>query len=58
MYVGKKVYSMYSAAFIRFLIGYNVDEFVSTENKQEKHEEENKMIRFARLATVPIHIRD
>ena len=49
---------MYSAAFIRFLIGYNVDEFVSTENKQEKNEEENKMIRFARLATVPIHIRD
>ena len=58
MYVREKVYSMYSSAFIRFLIGYNVDEFVVKEDELEKKEEENKMIRFAKLATVPIHVRD
>lgn len=48
---------MYSSEFMKFLVGRDANDYIKKETETDKKSDENKMFRYARLATVPIEVK-
>lgn len=48
---------MYSAEFIRFLVGRDVDDYKPNETKETANKTEPPLYRYSRYATIPIEIK-